>query len=143
MTGIEYLKQIRDIKVYIISLERQIQEIETQLTRTKQRVKDINVQTSLPSDPMADLIIKKVEIEERIVKRINYQWDIISKGMDLLDKMDSQEFKKLLSLRYINCMTYKEMMDIMDVSRATIARRLMQAEKAFDDLYELIQNETT
>ena len=119
MTGIEYLKQIRDIKVYIISLERQIQEIETQLTRTTQRVKDINV------------------------KRINYQWDIISKGMDLLDKMDSQEFKKLLSLRYINCMTYKEMMDIMDVSRATIARRLMQAEKAFDDLYELIQNETT
>lgn len=142
MNGTEYLKQIRDIKIRIISLEMQIQEIETQLTKTTQKVKDINVQTSLPADPMADLVIKKVELENKIIKRIDEQWDIIIKAMDLLDKMDSQEFKKLLSLRYINCLTHKEMMDIMDVSRATITRRLAQAERAFDELYKLIHNET-
>lgn len=143
MKGVEYLKQIRDIKVRIIGLEMQMSEIETRLTKTTQRVKEISVQTSLPADPMADLVIKKVELEDKIIMQINNQWDIIIEAMDILDTMASQEFKKLLTLRYINCLTHKEMMSIMDVSRATVIRRLSMAEKAFDEIYEKMKQNNT
>lgn len=134
MTGKAFLKQIRDINITIKGLQMDLSDIDTKLTRTTTRPKTVNVQTSLPADPMADLVIKRVELEKKIINQINLQWDIKIKAIELIGSMDSQD-KSVLTLRYINCMTYKEMMDQMDASRATVANRLREAEKHFDVLY--------
>lgn len=135
MTGKEFLKQIRDINITIIALQREIENINTLLTSTTIKPKEVDVQTSIKADPMADKIIQKVEYEDKLISFFNEQLKLKTMALTLIDKLDKQEDKSILMLRYINCMTYKEIMDAMDYSQSGVNKRLREAEKAFNALY--------
>ena len=135
MTGKEFLKQIRDINITIISLQMEIERLNAMLTSTTIKPKDVNVQTSTPADPMADKIIKKVEYEDKLKACICRQMTIKGKALTLIDSMERQGDKSVLMLRYINCLSIKDIMDQMDASRATVNNRLRDAEKNFNALY--------
>lgn len=135
MTGKEFLKQIRDINITIISLQMEIERLNTMLTSTTIKPKEVDVQTSTPSDPMADKIIKKVEYEDKLKECIYKQMRIKGQALTLIDSMERQEDKSVLMLRYINCMAIKDIMDKIDASRATVNNRLREAEKNFNILF--------
>lgn len=137
MTGKELLKQIRLINFRIIGLQMEIERLETELTNTTVKPKEVDVQTSLSPDPMADKIIKKMEYEQKLITQYNEQIEIKTEALSLIDSMERQEDKSVLTLRYINCMSYKDIIDLMDVSRATISNKLRTAEKNFNELYRL------
>ena len=136
MTGKEFLKQIRDINITIISLELEIERINTMLTSTTIRPKEVDVQTSGQADPMADKVIKKVEYEDKLKDCIYKQMLIKGRALTLIDSMERQEDKSVLMLRYINCLSIKDIMDHMDASRATVSNRLRDAEKRFNILFD-------
>ena len=137
MTGKDLLKQIRLINFRIIGLQMEIERLETELTNTTVKPKEVDVQTSLSPDPMADKIIKKMEYEQKLITQYNEQIEIKTEALSLIDSMERQEDKSVLTLRYINCMSYKDIIDLMDVSRATISNKLRTAEKNFNELYRL------
>lgn len=137
MTGKELLKQIRLINFRIIGLQMEIERLETELTNTTVKPKEVDVQTSLSPDPMADKIIKKMEYEQKLITQYNEQIEIKTEALSLIDSMERQEDKSVLTLRYINCMSYKDIIDLMDVSRATISNKLRTAEKNFNELYRI------
>ena len=135
MTGKEFLKQIRDINITIISLQMEIERLNTMLTSTTIKPKEVDVQTSTPADPMADKIIKKVEYEDKLKECIYKQMTIKGQALTLIDSLERQEDKSVLMLRYINCMAIKDIMDKMDASRATVNNRLREAEKNFNLIF--------
>lgn len=135
MTGKEFLKQIRDINITIISLQMEIERLNTMLTSTTIKPKEVDVQTSTPSDPMADKIIKKVEYEDKLKECIYKQMTIKGQALTLIDSLERQEDKSVLMLRYINCMAIKDIMDKIDASRATVNNRLREAERNFNALF--------
>ena len=135
MTGKEFLKQIRDINITIISLQLEIERINTMLTSTTIRPKEVDVQTSGQADPMADKVIKKVEYEDKLKEMLGRQMDIKEQALKLIDSLDRQEDKSILMLRYINCMTFKEIMDRTDLSQSGVNKKLREAEKAFNIIY--------
>lgn len=137
MTGKDFLKQIRDINITIIALQREIENINTLLTSTTIKPKEVDVMTSIKADPMADKIIQKVEYEDKLRECISKQIKIKEDALVLLDEMESHEDKGILMLRYINCMTMKELEDAIDKKHTIATKKLREAEKNFNMLYEL------
>lgn len=135
MTGKEFLKQIRDINITIIGYQLEIERLNTSLTNTTIKPKEVDVQTSIKADPMADKIIEKVEYEEKLIDALNRQIKIKTDALNLIDILDSQEDKALLILRYINCMTHKDMADKMDCSVSSVKNKLRIAEAHFNQIY--------
>ena len=136
MTGKEFLKQIRYINITIISLQLEIERINTMLTSTTIRPKEVDVQTSGQADPMADKVIKKVEYEEKLKDFLRRQMEIKTDAIAMIDELDSQEDKAVLMLRYINCMTMKELEDAIDKKHTVATKKLREAEVSFNKLYE-------
>ena len=64
--ALKLLKEIRHINHMIENIQEQIDEIYTTLTNTTVKPKEINVQNSLPSDPMADMVINAVEYQKTL-----------------------------------------------------------------------------
>lgn len=135
MTGKEFLKQIRDINITIIGYQLEIERLNTSLTNTTIKPKEVDVMTSIKADPMADKIIEKVEYEEKLIDALNRQIKIKTDALNLIDILDSQEDKALLILRYINCMTHKDMADKMDCSVSSVKNKLRIAEAHFNQIY--------
>lgn len=138
MTGKEFLKQIRDINITIIGYQLEIERLNTSLTSTTIKPKQVDVQTSTPADPMADKIIQKVEYEDKLIDALNRQIRIKTAALDMLDNLESQEDKAVLILRYINCMTMKELEDAIDKKHTVATKKLREAERAFNIIYEQI-----
>lgn len=136
MTGKEFLKQIRDINITIIGYQLEIERLNTSLTSTTIKPKQVDVQTSTPADPMADKIIQKVEYEDKLIDALNRQIRIKTAALDMLDNLESQEDKAVLILRYINCMTMKELEDAIDKKHTVATKKLREAERAFNIIYE-------
>ena len=135
MTGKEFLKQIRDINITIISLQMEIEKMDTILTNTAVKYKEINVQTSLPSDPMADKVIEIVSYKDKLKECLFRQTKIKEKALTLIDRLNKRDDRNILMLRYINCMTFKEIMDKTDLSQSGVNKKLREAERAFDLVY--------
>lgn len=136
MTGKEFLKQIRDINITIIGYQLEIERLNTSLTSTTIKPKQVDVQTSTSADPMADKIIQKVEYEDKLIDALNRQIRIKTAALDMLDNLESQEDKAVLILRYINCMTMKELEDAIDKKHTVATKKLREAERAFNIIYE-------
>lgn len=134
MTGKEFLKQIRDINITILALTQEVERIQTALTSTTIKPKEVDVQTSGQADPMAERIIEKVEYEEKIKRLILEQFDIKSQALDMMGELDAM-YKNILLLRYVNCKSIKEIMDVYNLGRAAICKRLNEAEDEFDTIY--------
>ena len=135
MTGKEFLKQIRDINITIIGYQLEIERLNTSLTNTTIKPKEVDVMTSIKADPMADKIIEKVEYEKKLIDALNRQIKIKTDALNFIDRLDSQEDKALLILRYINCMTHKDMADKMDCSVSSVKNKLRIAEAHFNQIY--------
>lgn len=94
------LKDIRHINKQIDLLIDDIEVSYTRLTSTTVKPKEINVQSSLPSDPMADGIIKLVDYQKQLD---TYQRSLLDKReifFKVLEKTNA-ESQVYLTLRYL------------------------------------------
>ena len=97
--ALKLLKDIRHINHVIEQLQEDIDRIYTSLTSTTIKPKEIEVQVSLPADPMADKIAQAVEYQDKLQK---YQDDLIKRkniALNIIRQMEIEE-QQLLLLRY-------------------------------------------
>ena len=71
-------KDIRTINKQIEQLQELIDSVYTSLTNATVKPKEINVQTSLPADPMADKVAEIVEYQKTLE---DYQLSLVEKQM--------------------------------------------------------------
>ena len=132
--ALRLLKDIKHINHLIVRLQEQIDEIYTSLTNATVKAKEIDVQTSLPSDPMADKVIQAVEYERQLE---DYQRELIERknvalGIIRQLSIDDQQY---IVLKYMSNKTIEEIGQIVGYAYRQTWENIHRAEQQFIDLY--------
>ncbi len=132
--ALRLLKDIKHINHLIEKLQEQIDEIYTSLTNATVKAKEIDVQTSLPSDPMADKVIQAVEYERQLE---DYQRELIERknvalGIIRQLSIDDQQY---IVLKYMSNKTIEEIGQIVGYAYRQTWENIHRAEQQFIDLY--------
>lgn len=135
--ALKLLKDIRHINHLIERLQEQIDEIYTNLTNATVKPKEIDIQVSLPADPMADKVIKVVEYEKQLE---DYQKDLIERkniaiGIIRQLDIDSQQY---LILKYLSNKTIEEIGRIVGYAYRQTWENIHRAEQQFIDIYSTL-----
>jgi DNA-directed RNA polymerase specialized sigma24 family protein len=133
--ALKLLKDIRHINHLIEQLQEDIDRIYTSLTNTTIKPKEIDVQTSLPSDPMADKIAQAVEYQNQLQE---YQADLINRkniALKIIKQMDIDE-QQLLLLRYFKGYSVEDVGIKVGYTYRWAWERIHKAEENFIVLYE-------
>lgn len=137
--ALKLLKDIKNINRIIDQTQEMIDAVYTNLTNTTVKPKEIDVQTSLPSDPMADKIIKVIEYQKTLEE---YQSQLIEKKMMALNiiqqmSIDSQQ---LLLLRYFKGYPIELIGEKVGYTYRWAWEKIHQAEEEFISLYEKVND---
>jgi DNA-directed RNA polymerase specialized sigma24 family protein len=133
--ALKLLKEIRNINHLIERLQEQIDEIYTMLTNATVKPKEIDVQTSLPTDPMADKVIKAVEYQKELQE---YQSELIerkNKALTIIKQM-SVDYQQLLLLRYFKGYSVEEVGQKTGYTYRWAWEKIHDAEEEFITIYE-------
>jgi len=116
-------------------LQEQIDKLYTTLTNATVKPKEINVQSSLPSDPMADMVIQAIEYQKQVQE---YQMELINsknKALEVIRRMDIDN-QQLLLLRYFKGYSVEEVGTKVGYTYRWAWERIHEAEEEFIGLYE-------
>lgn len=132
--ALRLLKDIKHINHLIEKLQEQIDEIYTSLTNATVKAKEIDVQTSLPSDPMADKVIQAVEYEKQLE---DYQRELIERknvalGIIRQLSIDDQQY---IVLKYMSNKTIEEIGQIVGYAYRQTWENIHRAEQQFIEIY--------
>lgn len=135
--ALRLLKDIKHINHLIVRLQEQIDEIYTSLTNATVKAKEIDVQTSLPSDPMADKVIQAVEYEKQLE---DYQKELIDRknialGIIRQLSIDDQQY---IVLKYMSNKTIEEIGQIVGYAYRQTWENIHRAEQQFIEIYSQI-----
>lgn len=133
--ALKLLKDIRHINHLIDQLQEQMDELYTTLTNTTTKPKEIDVQTSLPPDPMADKVIKAVEYQKRLQE---YQAELIDKKNAALAivKQMNVDNQQLLLLRYFKGYSVEDVGQKIGYTYRWAWEKIHLAEEEFITIYE-------
>lgn len=135
--ALRLLKDIKHINHLIEKLQEQIDEIYTALTNATVKAKEINVQTSLSPDPMADKVIQAVEYERQLE---DYQKELIERknialGIIRQLSIDDQQY---IVLKYMSNKTIEEIGQIVGYAYRQTWENIHRAEQQFIEIYSKI-----
>ena len=133
--ALKLLKDIRQINHLIETIQEQIDRIYTTLTNATVKPKIIDVQTSLPEDPMADMLIKAIEFQDQLQK---HQKDLIERkntALTIIRQMDIDN-QQLLLLRYFKGYSVEDVGEKVGYSYRWAWEKIHQAEEEFISIYE-------
>ena len=133
--ALRLLKDIRHINHLIEQLQEDIDKIYTALTNTTVKPKEIDVQTSLPSDPMADKVAQVVEYQAQLQ---DYQDELIRRktiALKIIKQMDIDK-QQLLLLRYFKGYSVEEVGNKSGYTYRWAWEKIHQAEEDFIAIYE-------
>ena len=133
--ALRLLKDIRHINHLIEQLQEDIDKIYTALTNTTVKTKEIDVQTSLPPDPMADKVAQVVEYQAQLQ---DYQDELIRRktiALKIIKQMDIDK-QQLLLLRYFKGYSVEEVGNKSGYTYRWAWEKIHQAEEDFIAIYE-------
>lgn len=133
--ALKLLKDIKHITHLIEQLQEDIDRVYTSLTNATVKPKEIDVQTSLPSDPMADKVILVIEYQKQLE---DYQYQLIerkSKALEIIKQMsiDNQQY---IILKYFSNKTIEQIGDVVGYAYRQTWENIHTAEQQFIMLYD-------
>ena len=129
------LNDIKTINRQIEQLQELIDSVYTSLTNVTVKPKEIQVQTSLPADPMADKLAEIVEYQKTLEE---YQQKLVGEkilAIKIIQQM-SVENQHLLLLRYFKGWSIEAIGDNVGYTYRWAWEKIHQAEEEFIALYE-------
>ena len=132
--ALKLLKNIKHINELIEQLQEDIDRIYTALTNATVKPKEINVQTSLPADPMADKIAQAVEYQSELEE---YQHELVemkSKALNVIKQMDIKD-QQYIILKYFNHKTIDQIGEIVGYAFRQTWENIHHAEQQFIEIY--------
>lgn len=133
--GLKLLKEIRTINRQIDQLSEMIDAVYTTLTNATVKPKEIDVQTSLPADPMADKVIQVIEYQKTLEE---YQQQLIDKrilAISIIRQMTTDN-QHLIMLRYFRGLSVERIGDEVGYTYRWAWEKIHAAEEEFIDIYE-------
>ena len=135
--GLKLLQEIKIINAQIDQLQEMIERVYTTLTNATVKSKEINVQTSLPADPMADKVIEVIDYQKTLEES---QQQLINKriiAINIIRQM-ATENQHLIMLKYFRGYTIERISDEVGYTYRWTWEKIHTAEEEFISLYEKI-----
>lgn len=101
MTSKTLLKKCRQEKRELLILTDKLMQIETSLLPRAIQLKEINVQESGDSDPLADRVAAKTDLEQDIRKQIASMLQREAEAYRLISKLKNSRQRQILELYYM------------------------------------------
>lgn len=133
--ALKLLKEIRRINHVIEVLQEQIDKIYATLTNATVKPKDIDVQTSLPTDPMAEMVIQAIEFQKQLQE---HQLELVerkNKALNVIRQMEI-DHQQLLLLRYFKGYSVEDVGIKVGYTYRWAWEKIHQAEEEFIGIYE-------
>lgn len=133
--GLKLLKDIRTINRQIEELQELIDAVYTSLTNATVKPKEIQVQTSLPADPMADKVAMVVEYQKTLE---DYQQQLVGRkirAIKIVQQMNVDN-QQLILLRYFKGLSIEAIGDNVGYTYRWAWEKIHQAEEEFISIYE-------
>ena len=133
--ALKLLKEIRRINHVIEVLQEQIDKIYATLTNATVKPKDIDVQTSLPTDPMAEMVIQAIEFQKQLQE---HQLELVERKNKALNVIRHMEIdhQQLLLLRYFKGYSVEDVGIKVGYTYRWAWEKIHQAEEEFIGIYE-------
>lgn len=130
MTAKEYLKGIIDLRKAAAYRRIKIEALESAAERTTVPVTGMPRAPGADPSPLASVICKKVDLEREIAEIERKRGAVIEE----IDLLENDEYKALLTLRYVEEMKWDAVMARMGYSETHIHRLHRSALEEFDKI---------
>lgn len=136
MTAKEYLSEYRWATIEARSLLESIEELDNRLTSTATKQADPDSVQHSPSlrDIQADLIIKKVELEEKLIRKYKNIVETRGKIERTIETVKGGRERTLLRMRYIQGMRWEDICVAMGYEWAQTHRVHGEALKEVEEI---------
>ena len=138
MTAKDYLNQIKDIKLTIRKEQERLAELKEMAmnTGTKELKQDV-VQSSIKNAGLEDSVGSYVDYEQKIYKRIEAYLELVDTIVDEIYKLNcNYKIKNALSLRYVYCLSMKDIDNQMGYSFDWVRHIISQGLELFEEQYK-------
>jgi len=108
MTAKQYLRQVRRLDNIVNAKLEQVEMLRAMTTRMTTKLSTDKVQESNIPDKMPTLICKIVDLEKEITNDIDQLIDLKTEVMRKIDSIQNDDYKLLLTLRYLNFKTWEQ-----------------------------------
>ena len=134
MTTKEYLKQAFTLEADISSMLKELESIESNATKVTSVLNPNRVEqsTGMFNNRQEDAVVKMIDYKNEINKKIDDLVDLKHDILKLISKVEKPEYRTLLTLRYINLMTFEEIAVQMNYSWRHTIRLHGEALKTID-----------
>ncbi len=112
----EYMLKAFRLNELIESNLRELDNLREMSTYLSGKMTNEKVQSSNRSDTVANAVIKIIQLEQEINKDIDRLIDLKKEVRDIVEKVESDNEKLLLRLRYIEYLSWEEVAEKMNYS---------------------------
>lgn len=135
MKAKEYLRQVKRLDDIIDAKKEQIEILRSMSTNITATLNPNRVQESTSHDKVQKLIVKIVDFEREIIDNIDELIDLKREIINKIDAVQDDNYKLLLTLRYLNFKTWEEIADEMDFTFQWVHQLHKRALINFEELY--------
>lgn len=137
MNAKQYLRQVRRLDNIINAKLEQVEVLRAMATRMTAKLTANKVQESNTPDKTEKLIVKIIDLEKEITNDIDKLIDLKTEVMRKIDSIQNDDYKLLLTLRYLNFKTWEQIAVEMKFTFQWVhelhKRALIEFEKVQDD----------
>ena len=108
MNAKQYLRQVRRLDNTVNTKLEQVEMLRAMTTRMTANLTADKVQESNIPDKISTLICKIVDLEKEIINDINKLIDLKTEVMRKIDSIQNDDYRLLLTLRYLNFKTWEQ-----------------------------------
>lgn len=135
MTTKEYLSQIGKLTFMVEAKFNELERLETLACRVTVSTEGERVKSTLDPDRMADAVEKIIDCETKLNALIKRTVNQRSQIIKMIDDLENPNSHKILTLRYVQEKTDKEIASKMNISQAHVYKVLKAALCDFEDKY--------
>lgn len=135
-----YLSEYRDSQKRIAALKEELENIRDIASNVSVRADADRVAGSKARDSMANHAIHAVDVERRLETAIAHLQDWLNRCLFLIEQMENEDEKLVLTYRYINGMRWEDIQRKMHYGATTTFALHGRALQSFWKVYQMSQN---
>lgn len=133
----EYLYQLWNLDREISIKNQELEKLHSQIGIKPQPDPDQNTggRSGNTSDPVADMAVKIVKLEDQIYSKIVKLLDLQSRITDQIDNMENRTFRDILTCRYVLMQNWEQVAETVGYERRQCLRLHGRALQEFERKY--------
>ncbi len=144
MTAKQYLRQVRRLDDIVNAKLEQVTELRSLATKMTSTPRLDAVQSSGEQDKISAVVAKIVDLEHDINRTVDELIDLKAEAIVMIDSIPNDDYRLLLTLRYLNFKTWEQIAVDMNYSYQWVhvlhSRALINFGEMFPEKFETVDS---